>query len=975
MHHNQKQLRIALTKLFKQLYQQHKQVEFALLIGKNGQGKHTLMSQSDFQQYEEFSCKEAKIYYDRNRVILLISESWLMDNTLPLQKQIQQINRCHSDIPIQSIIICINLQELVSEDGFSVNERLQSHIKLSHWLSQSLSKAIPCHLLVTHADGMTGFCDFFAQNLTGNDKLDIFGLSFDFQPEKSDKQIGRKLFQLTAHLQHMVIDKLHFSRSNIKRQLIREFPQQFSAYHRAIAYCIKAMSQPNLPVVGTYIVSAVQQGTSFDPLNKRIRREYSLALPEHHSLATNYKPYFVQSTLAHILNRHRINLIKPYQRQAKILAVAATILFSLMSLYGIRRGFEANRELDTINNLLIAHKDFSYDPSDTTTTLYRLTQASNEIEQLPHSFFYPKSLVNLEHQLQQKSAHALHQEYLPSLQEQLTRIIQSPSSSVSDKFHALKIYSMFGSKQRFERSVVLNWFAKQWQHLDPVQQNKHISLIKNALKPPYQPIPIDQQLVRDTQNYLNALPKSYFYYMLAKEYFPKEKAHIEISGFNLLTDDVPIYYSKAGFEQLKPKLFEIAKSVNQDAWVLDKTRHTDLTGLIEKSYCYAYRDWWKFFIEKSGPQIPSSYHDIESFTKQINQNQSFSRFLSFIQSQTSPISGKNGACFNHIVVPTFSDINMISQSVVTQLDQSMGELGQFVGQIYMLEDRQSMAFNLVKARFKQPDNVDPLSIVYKQSHRLPEPLKSWTKLYADETWFQMIKDSQTKLNQLWQQDIVSFYKQKLAKRFPIDKNAEFDIELPDFKDFFGKQGRLARFTKAHIEPFLQTDTADWHVKVVNGYQMPLKEATIKKLIQANIISTMFFEKGAVSNINFRLQKIALDPMIEGLEIAMDDQHFKDSHDNSNQAGRQFPWPFNQTKLHIKTIEGKQFELEAHGPWALLHMLRKLSVLSDPDHPHQLLVDLNVNGYSGRYILTSNHLINPMTPGILDRFNLEEKVVS
>ncbi|WP_367606351.1 ImcF-related family protein [Legionella sp. W05-934-2] len=972
MHPNQKQLHNALKRLFKQLYHQYKQVHFALLIGKDRQGKNTFLSQSDFQSYDEFSCQEAKIYYQANQVVLLLSESWLMDNTLPLQKQIHLINRCHTLVPIQSILICINLQELVGEDGFSVNERLQTHIHLSNWVSQSLNKSIPCHLIITHADGITGFCDFFAQTLVGNDNLDLFGLSFDFHPDKTEKQIGQKLFQLTAHIQHMVIDKLHFSRSTIKRQLIREFPQQFSAYHRAVSYCIKAMSQTNLPVVGLYFVSSIQQGASFDPLNKRIKREYSLALPDHHNLATNYKPYFVQATLTHILKRHRLSSEIPYQRQIKIFGTAASILFVLAALYGIKQGFKANRELDYISDLLITHESYLSQTNDLNAALFHLTQASNEIEQLPHSLFYPKSLHKLEQQLSQKTTHALHQQFLPISLDKLKQVMQSSSSPVSDKFTALKVYLMLGSKQHFDEETVINWFKQRWQHLDVAEQNKQMALMRNALRPPYQPISIDQQIVKDTQNYLNALPEPYFYYMLAKDFFPNQKQHIEMPGFNLSTADLPIYFSKAGFESLKPKLVGIAQAINKDSWVLDKTPNPELAGMIEKSYCYAYRDWWKHFIEKSHPRTPNSFQDIEQITKQIHQNQSFSRFMQFIQLQTSPVASEYGEYFNRYVPSEFSNINLISQSAVAQVDQSIGELGQFTNQINLLEDRQSMVFNLTKARFKQPDNVDPLSVVYTHSQRLPEPLKSWTKLYADETWYHMLKDSQEKLNQLWQQEIALYYQQKLAHRFPIDEKGEFDINLNDFNAFFAKQGRLAQFTENHIKPFLQTDAAEWQVKEVNGYRMPFKDTVIKQFIQANIISTMFFEKETVTNVKFELQKIALDPTIERLEIVMDERKFKDTNDDTGENNdRQFTWPFNQTAIRIKTIEGKQFELEAHGPWALLHMLRNLSITADPERPHQLLVDLNVNGYSGRYILTSNSLINPLTPSILDQFELED----
>src|SRR5436853_224238 len=87
-------------------------------------------------------------------------------------------------------------------------------------------------------------------------------------------------------------------------------------------------------------------------------------------------------------------------------------------------------------------------------------------------------------------------------------------------------------------SIICQKLKKQW------------SLLQQVLSNPLQAVPIKQQVIIDARNYLNALPTSYLYYSLAKDYFPGEEEKMAIEGSNLATTQLPAYFTKKGFEKI-----------------------------------------------------------------------------------------------------------------------------------------------------------------------------------------------------------------------------------------------------------------------------------------------------------------------------------------------------------------------------------------------------------------------------------------
>ena len=64
---------------------------------------------------------------------------------------------------------------------------------------------------------------------------------------------------------------------------------------------------------------------------------------------------------------------------------------------------------------------------------------------------------------------------------------------------------------------------------------------------------------------------------------------------------------------------------------------------------------------------------------------------------------------------------------------------------------------------------------------------------ADEAWTLELKTALSEINALWNRNVYSFYKSRIANRYPLNRKASENISLDDFREFFGPNGRVQRF--------------------------------------------------------------------------------------------------------------------------------------------------------------------------------------
>lgn len=963
----------ALKKILSHLKPQNNAISFILMTGKIGQGKTSLLRQSNLIHYPVESEKNANFFYNQQGIILELGESWLNETENLIAYTLKQLNRCHSNVRISGLILCVDSSELLLTEPVMLSDQCKSHRQLLERFGCGLGYAVDTSIILTKLDALAGFCDFFqTDHPTELAKPLGFSLEQTKLKKKWVENYRQQFDRMIEVLGQQIINKLHPARSTAKRTLIREFPLQLASLRVPIQALIQNLPANFIQLQAIYFTSAEQGGVSIDRLNTKIQHEYALTVQDKFPLANNYRPYFIEGAIKAFQEQTRRYTPHITSSQKWLVGGVASLL-SISLIWITVQHFKTSRLLDEASKELLTYETLMSQSSDKSTALYHLSLATSKLDEIPTNIFSVQIIEHLKAQLDVNSKHRLNDDFLPELVSQLELIVSDPTQSPIARYEALKIYLMLGESEHYSEEAVTSWFKEYWQSTNQKSNlDRQLVLLRNALKQPMQALNINRQLVSDLRNYLNALPPTYLYYTLAKNNFSKEKQTIDVDGFNLASKELPNYYTKAGYKAEIAAMPKICAQLQQENWVLERQDLGNLPNLLEEAYSFEYVTWWQNFIRRTQPQHYQDYLHARLVTQNLHQTNALGKIINLIQQQTSPELGNDTGNFNSRVANQFTNLNLMSSSATKELTENVNELEKFLTTVSLVNDQGRTAFELTKARFEGGTHSDPLSSLYNRSRQLPEPVAAWTKQLADDTWFIFINESKTYLNKEWQQLVYREYQTAIANRYPLDPSQANEVTLADFDRFFAPHGTLNNFVNNYLKPFLDTSAPQWQPKELNGYVLPISSDITNELIRANVISNMFFpDDSERGKIEFSLQKINLDPVVANLQLSIGETKLTDSQTTDSYT--LFSWPQTNAKLSLYSIEGNHYELEEKGPWAFFKILQKVNVLVDSNDSSSLQILFEVNGNSGRYLLKTQNQINPFSPGILTGFVLTENV--
>lgn len=963
----------AIKKILTQLKPQLNQLSFVIITGKNEQGKSALLKQSTLEEMPVFSEQHAKIYYNQQGIFVELGENWLTNSKTLLQNTLKQLNRCSRHLNITGLILCVDVNDLLLTEPAQFSEQKKSHTQILERLGVNLGYQVELALIFTKMDTLAGFTEFY-QTDHATDLAKPLGFSLDCinQLPKKVETYSQQFNQLIELMAQQVINKMHPVRSTIKRSLIRELPLQLTSLRAPIQALIQGISPKLFHLNSIYFTSAEQGGVSIDRLNKKIQHEYALVVQDTFPQATNFRAYFVEGALKSFQEQcSQEPLIKKTSQKPLIALASGLACFGILILS--YNHYKTTHLLDDASKELLAYDTLSTQGNNNAQALYHLSKAANDIDSITSNSISLPSVHQLKLNLQSNTKHRLNNEFIPSLTKELEQVITNPSNTPIVRYKALRIYLMIAQAEHFSALEVQEWFKQQWQKDKTGEAMKQLTLLNNILNKPLQNIAINQQIINDARNYLNALPTSYLYYSIAKESFPTEKQEIAIEGFHLAAKELPVYYTKSGFEQVFKSIPEITLKLQNENWVLAHQDLGQLNDLLIQAYCFDYVTWWKSFMKKTQALHYQDYQQGRQIAKTLQQSDAIAKLINLIQQQTKPDLNNSNSNFNQFIARQFTDLNLMSSSTAKELTSKITELESFISTLSVVNDGGKTAFTITKSRFINENSTDPVSSLFTQAKQLPEPLSTWAKQIAGDTWIILIKDTRNYINRQWQETVYAQFQNTIAQRYPFDSSQKAEIQVDDFNHFFATHGVLNNFSDQYLKPFLDISSADWKPKAVNDFVLPISSETLDQIIRANIITNMFFpDHSEQSKIEFTLQKINLDPVVANLQLEIGETILNDNQGTDSFI--RFTWPQNNAKLALNSIEGNHYELAEQGTWAIFKLLEKVNVLVDEQDSSSLQILFEVNSNSGRYLLKTNNQINPFTPGILNGFTLREAIV-
>jgi type VI secretion system protein ImpL len=204
--------------------------------------------------------------------------------------------------PINGLVVTVSLADLANQDAQERQVIAESLSQRLGEIDDRLGLRLPVYLLLTKADRLAGFLEFFA-DLSAGDRRQVWGITFPLAADSTGAGVpfatlaGRfthHFESLIARLEHRMLERLAQEPDPVRRALIAGFPQQVTAMRAPLTEFLARAFPPSgqssahqhppapqrrLILRGVYLSSAKREGPPIDTLAAEMLSTFGLDHP------------------------------------------------------------------------------------------------------------------------------------------------------------------------------------------------------------------------------------------------------------------------------------------------------------------------------------------------------------------------------------------------------------------------------------------------------------------------------------------------------------------------------------------------------------------------------------------------------------------------------------------------------------------------------------------------------------------------
>ena len=213
--------------------------------------------------------------------------------------------------PINGVLVAYSAQDLLTRADRDLEGDLAALRQRTDELNQHLGITLPVYLLITKADLIAGFREYF-DDLDVESRKQVWGVTLPLEASRTGKAaelVGGEFDALVERLSRGVLKRLRDERDPRRRTAIFGFPQQFAALRPRLLELVNASFgatrfDQRLLLRGVYFTSGTQEGTPIDRLLGSLTRSLGMASGEPRVVATDRgRAYFIERLLKDVVLR------------------------------------------------------------------------------------------------------------------------------------------------------------------------------------------------------------------------------------------------------------------------------------------------------------------------------------------------------------------------------------------------------------------------------------------------------------------------------------------------------------------------------------------------------------------------------------------------------------------------------------------------------------------------------------------------
>ncbi|MGH7068145.1 MAG: type VI secretion system membrane subunit TssM [Acetobacteraceae bacterium] len=267
---------------------------------------------------------------------------------------------------------------------------------------------------------------------------------------------------------------------------------------------------------------------------------------------------------------------------------------------------------------------------------------------------------------------------------------------------------------------------------------------------------------------------------------------------------------------------------------------------------------------------------------------------------------------------------------------------------------------------------DPEQLVAAEAARDPAPVSRWLSSIATSANVLrgVASGQQVKAGFNGPGGPGQFCQKAVNGRYPFFPGSTEDIPLGDFGRLFAPSGLLDTFFNAQVLPYVDTASATWQPKVLNGVEPPFSAGDVAEFQRASVIRNLFFAAGGTQpSVSFTITPVLLDDKTQQVTLSLGATTVSYAHGPPQPAAVTWPGPSGMDRVRLAfdpPPSGSTGVIEATGPWALFRLFGQ-GVLAQQGAPERFTLTFQVGGQSVTYGIRAASVFNPFSPGVLQAF--------
>ena len=620
------------------------EIPWYLFIGPPGSGKTTALRNSGLKfplagQSESLSLKG--IGGTRNCDWFFTDEAILIDTAGRYTSQdsheavdaaewsgfMTLLKRYRPKQPINGILVALSITDLMQQTETERNQTAKSIRQRILELYRNLGVSFPVYLILTKADLIAGFNDFFA-DLDPDGRNQVWGATHpEFDPASTEAflaSLDETLETLLTRVSDIAVGRLQDERTLDARAQILAFPDQLALLTPALRDLLHNIFSINryeekIMLRGFYLTSATQEGTPIDRVMGLLSSQFGLSGNRTPIFSGLSKSYFTTRLFADVVFAEAPltgvdKKLEKRQQIRRMAGIASVIGFTVLALGLWVTSYQRNMQLIEQYNVLAEQyeaQELKYSGQSEAS----IPRSSERLQVLhaAYALFSTPSLFERfglfqGQKLGMAARHALDQElstqFIPLIQKRLAeRMAGEEGTHPEILYELLRVYLMLDLPERLQPDLVRAWIGRDWEHrylADPTllaNLMKQLDLAMDALKSQRVRVAADSQFVSQARKKLTQVPLVTQIYLRFRDEIQSDKpldssllqklgpkavqTFQTTNGTPLDAIKIPGIFTVEGYKQVfLPKSLDFFKSALTDNWVLGEDRQVDPSELM-----------------------------------------------------------------------------------------------------------------------------------------------------------------------------------------------------------------------------------------------------------------------------------------------------------------------------------------------------------------------------------------------------------